>query len=137
MIPNVLLISARVTRLFPHARATSGQRLRRSAGECVPLCAQWIDNAVRNAACRLMRSTNSTGRSWGSVCLFSGVDARILELELLKPSGDRVGVFVEMQNRSRRLRAPLVGVSIETEEDWDRIGFRGVSGIALGLFEGR
>ena len=69
--------------------------------------------------------------------MFSGVDARILELELSKPSGDRVGVFVEMQNRSRRLRAPLVGVSIETGEEWDRIGFCGVSGAFFRLFEGR
>jgi hypothetical protein len=38
----------------------------------------------------------------------------MFELELLNPSGDRVGVFAEMQNRSRRLRAPFVGVSIET-----------------------
>jgi hypothetical protein len=59
------------------------------------------------------------------------------ELELLKSSGVRVGVFVEMLNRSRRLRAPFVGVSIETGEDWESIGFRGVSGIDFMLFEGR
>ena len=59
------------------------------------------------------------------------------ELELLKPSGVRVGVFVEMQNRSRRLRAPFVGVSIEIGEDWECTGFRGVSGIDFVLFEGR
>jgi hypothetical protein len=50
----------------------------------------------------------------------------MLELELLKRRGDRVGVFVEMQNRSRRLRAPLVGVSMEMGEDCKRIGFCGV-----------
>jgi hypothetical protein len=42
-----------------------------------------------------------------------------------------------MQNRSRRLRAPLVGVSIETEDSWDKIGFCGVCGIDFELFESR
>jgi hypothetical protein len=59
------------------------------------------------------------------------------ELELLKLRGDRVGVFEEMQNRSRRLRAPFVGVSIETGDSWNRIGFCGVCGIDCVLLECR
>lgn len=34
-----------------------------------------------------------------------------------------------MQKRSRRLRAPFVGVSIEVGDDWVLIGFCGVCGI--------
>ena len=46
------------------------------------------------------------------------MDAIREELELLKERGERVGVFDEMQNRSRRLRAPFVGVSIDEGGLW-------------------
>jgi len=72
---------------------------------------------VRNAACRFIRSRSSVGRfEHGARYDFSGVDAIKEELELLKERGERVGVLDEMQNRSSRLRAPLVGVSIDEGE---------------------
>jgi hypothetical protein len=47
----------------------------------------------------------------------------------LKLNGDRVGILEEIQNRARRLRAPFVGVLMETGDSWERIGFCGVFGI--------
>ncbi len=55
----------------------------------------------------------------------------------MNPRGDRVGVLAEMQKRSSKLRAPLVGVSTEIGDFWERIGFCGVSGIDFELFECR
>jgi hypothetical protein len=84
---------------------------------------------VRNAACRFMRSSNSVGKSWEvEGCVGEGVEATRFELELLKLNADRVGVFVVMQKRSSKLRAPFVGVSIEIGDDPVVIGFWGVCG---------
>ena len=84
---------------------------------------------MRNAACRFMRSSNSVGKSWEvEGCVGEGVEATRFELELLKLNADRVGVFVVMQKRSSKLRAPFVGVSIELGDDPVVIGFWGVRG---------
>jgi len=84
-----------------------------------------MERAVRNAACRFMRSNSSTGRScgWDDVVVF--VESRMEESVL---RDDRVGVLLERKSRSRRLRAPFVGVSIEGGDCVFEIGFWGVCG---------
>lgn len=69
-----------------------------------------MERAVRNAACRFMMSNSSVGRSWGCDVVVVFVESRIEDSVL---SDDRVGVLLERKSRSRRLRAPLVGVLIE------------------------
>jgi hypothetical protein len=56
-------------------------------------------------------------------CVGEGVEATRFELELLKLNADRVGVFVVMQKRSSKLRAPFVGVSMGLVDGLVVIGF--------------
>ena len=56
-------------------------------------------------------------------CVGEGVEATRFELELLKLDADWVAVFVVMQKRSSKLRAPFVGVLIELGDDPVVIGF--------------
>ena len=73
-----------------------------------------------------MRSSNSVGKSLGAAATTWCCEE--LKIELLDTSGrrwDRVGVFEERKSRSRRLVAPLVGVSVGVDVEF-RMSFCGV-----------
>ena len=68
-----------------------------------------MDSAVRNDACRLMRSSNSAGRSVvASVRL--GVDASSVDEKDDLVRGDCDLVFEARKRLSNKVLAPLVGV---------------------------
>lgn len=93
-----------------------------------------MESAVRNAACRFMRSNNSVGRSWDCGGEVFVLESRT-EDSLFK--GERVGVLLERKSRSKRLLAPLVGVLIEGGDCAFKIGFLGVCGTRCNSFERR
>lgn len=98
-----------------------------------------MDNAVRNDAWRLMRSSSSIGSSTGVEDLCLGVDASRVDENDESLSGEKDLGFWERKNLSSKVRAPLVGVSIgDTGEGFFAgSGVWGLEGWSIDRFCGR